>query len=125
MEVTTVKSTGEYVGGLIKLTAKARVWYNVKRGYVLVIKDGGFVDKFRELGGDRKRVLIEVDTPVARFTYAGFGDIVRRERRGRVREFVKFHCVRDLDESWKALYWFGDFTVNVYIPVMKNVRGGL
>ena len=125
METSTVKSTGEYVDGLIKLTAKARVWYNVKRGYVLVIKDRGFVDKFRELGGDRKRVLIEVDTPVARFTYAVFGDIVRKEKRGRVREIVKFHCVRDLDETWKALYWFGDFTVNVYIPITKNVRGGL
>jgi hypothetical protein len=124
MEETQVKSSEEYVDGVIKLSAKARVWYNARLGYELAIKDRGFVERFRELGGDRKRVLIEVDTPVARFTYAGYGDIMRQEKHGRVREYVKFHCPRDFNETWKALYWFGDFTVNVYIPVTKNVRGG-
>jgi len=125
MEETTVKSSEEYVDGLIKLTAKARVWRNAWLGYELAISDKEFIERFKALRGDRKRVLIEVDTPVARFTYASYGDIMRNKKRGRVREFVKFHCPRDFEETWKALYWFGDFTVNVFIPVMKNVRGGL
>ena len=113
METPTIKPTGEYINGFIKLTAKARVWRKVNLGYKLVVKDRGFVDRFRELRGDAKSVLIEVDTPVAKFTYRAYGEIARKNGR----EIVIFHCVRDLDPTWKDLYWFGDFTINVYIPV--------
>jgi len=120
MEETWVKSSGEYIDNHIKLSAKARVWYNVELGYDLVVNDEDFIERFRALGGDKKRVLVEVDTPIARFIYATYGEIVRYGKR----VYVKFHGIRDLNETWKALYWFGDFTVNVYIPVMKSVRGG-
>jgi len=113
MEETTVKSSGEYISGYIKLTAKARVWHNVKHGYKLVIGDKGFVERFRALRGDAKSVLIEINTPVARFTYRAYGEVKRNKRY----ECVEFHGIRDLDPTWKDLYWFGDFTINVYIPV--------
>ena len=120
MREARAKSTEEYVDGYIKLIAKARVWHRSHHGYELVVKDRGFVDRFRELGGDRKHVLIEVDTPVARFIYRTYNCTVKK--------YVVFHCVRDLDETWKALHAIGDFTINVYIPYVnhsaKITRGG-
>jgi hypothetical protein len=128
MQEDLVKSSEEYVDGNIKLTVRVRVWHQSIHGYVLVVKDKGFLERFRALGGDKKRVLVEVDTPIARFIYATYGDIMRKKEHGRVREYVKFHCPRDFDETWKALYWFGDFTINVYIPYVnhsvKSTRGG-
>jgi len=116
MKEPTAKPSGEYINGFIKLTAKARVWRKVNLGYKLVIGGKEFVERFKELRGDAKSVLIEVDTPVAKFTYRTYGDI----KRGKGYVCVVFHCVRDLDETWKDLYWFGDFTVNVYIPVQSR-----
>jgi hypothetical protein len=117
MQEDLVKSSEEYVDGNIKLTVRVRVWHQSIHGYVLVVKDKGFLERFRALGGDRKHVLIEVDTPVARFIYRTYSYVDKG--------YVKFHCPRDFNETWKALNAIGDFTINVYIPVMKSVRGGL
>jgi len=112
MNEDLVKSSEEYVGDHIKFTVKARVWHQSTHGYVLVVKDKDFTEKFVELGGDRKHVLIEVDTLVARFIYRTYSFTVKK--------YVRFHCPRDFNETWKALSAIGDFTINVYIPV----RGG-
>jgi len=136
METPTVKPSGEYINGYIRLTAKvnvrrplrfvlkARVWRWYKDRYVLAIADRKVPEVFRSLVSSGARALIEVNTLVATFSYTTSGRLTVRNGR----EFVIFHCPRDFNEALKDLYWFGDFTINVYIPYVnhsaKNVRGG-
>ena len=128
MEGSTVKSSGEYINGYIRLTAKvnvrrplrfvlkARVWRWSKDRYVLAIADRKIPEVFRSLVSSGARALIEVNTIVASLSFTTSGRLTVRN--GRV--YVIFHCPGDFNEAWKDLYWFGDFTINVYIPV----RGG-
>ena len=111
-----VKPSEEYVDGFIKLTAKARVWYKSAHGYRLVIGGREFAERFKVLGGDRKHVLIEVDTQVARFIYRTYSYVDKG--------YVKFHCPRDFNETWKALHAIGDFVVSVYIPYVNHSAKG-